>query len=291
MKRMYHVIGACSCWGAQLRACEGGPEDLADGSVFERLKKAGASLESLELLYPAKQAKEEEIPMEDSLSLIKEFNLQLTQAVKKTIQKEMFPVVIGGDHSIAVGTWNGFEKPFGLLWIDAHMDAHTPETSPSGAFHGMPVAALLGAGALEMAQLVHKTAVLQPKNLALIGVRSFEKEEADFLKNLNVKIYFMEEIKKRGLKEILSEAIAHVCQGVSGYGVSLDLDAIDLHEAPGVGSPEPGGLEKDELLRELARIGKDKRLIGFELVEFNPEKDISHKTRETAFEILKEVMC
>jgi Arginase/agmatinase/formimionoglutamate hydrolase, arginase family len=171
------------------------------------------------------------------------------------------------------------------------MDAHTPETTPSGAFHGMPVAALLGAGASEMAQLLHKTAVLQPKNLALIGVRSFEEEEASFLKSLNVKIYFMDEVKRRGLKEIVPEAIAHICQGVSGYGVSLDLDAIDLHEAPGVGSPEVGGLEKNELLRELARIGKDERLIGFELVEFNPEKDISHKTRETAFEILKEVMC
>jgi hypothetical protein len=90
MKRTYHVIGACSCWGAQLRACEGGPEDLADGRVFERLKKSGALLESLELLYPAKQAKEEEIPMEDSLPLIKEFNLQLTQAVKKQSKKGCF---------------------------------------------------------------------------------------------------------------------------------------------------------------------------------------------------------
>ena len=291
MERTYHIIGACSCWGAQLRACEGGPEDLASGHVFERLKRTGVQLEIVEMLYPAKQAKEESLPLSESLPLIQAFNLQLAQTVKEVVQKGAFPIVIGGDHSIAVGTWNGFEQPFGLLWIDAHMDSHTPETTPSGAYHGMPLAALLGEGAPEMAQLIRKKAVLQPKNVALIGIHSFEEEEESFLKHLNVKIYFLEEVKKRGLKTVIREALAHICQGVSGYGVSLDLDAIHLQDAPGVGSPVPDGLSKKELLQELAKIGKDERLIGFELAEFNPQRDVHHKTRETIFEILQEVMC
>lgn len=291
MKRNYHIIGACSCWGAQIRTCEAGPEDLAAGRVFERLKELGISLGDVEMLYPAKRASMEEVPLSLSLPLIQAFNLQLAQTIQKTIHKGLFPIVIGGDHSIAVGTWNGFKQPFGLLWIDAHMDSHTPETTPSGAFHGMPLASLLGSGAKEMAQLMHKAPVVQPQNVALIGIHSFEKGEAAFLEKLNVRVYFLDEVKRRGLKEILPEALAHICRGVSHFGVSLDLDAIDLHDAPGVGSPEAGGIPKKELLRELSWLAKDKRLIGFELVEFNPEKDVHHKTRETVFELLKEVMC
>lgn len=290
MKRQYHIIGACSCWGAQIRACERGPEDLVEGLVFERLLKNGISIQEVEMLFPSKLARNENIPLEKALPLIRDFNLQLYQAVRKAIKKGSFPVVIGGDHSIAIGTWNAFEAPFGLLWIDAHLDSHTQMTTPSGAYHGMPVAALLGHGLPEMAHLVKKQPVIQPHNLAFIGARSFEEGEAALLKDLNVKIYFMDEVNERGLKTIIPEAIAHVMKGVKHFGVSLDLDAFSIEEAPGVGSPEEGGIRKKEILPLLSQIGKDQRLIGFELVEFNPERDVEHRTRELAFEVLYEVM-
>jgi arginase family enzyme len=135
-----------------------------------------------------------------------------------------------------------------------------------------------------------KEAVLSPKNLAFIGARSFEKEELALLKKCNVKIYFMDEVQKRGLKAIIPEAIAHVTRDVSHYGVSCDLDAFSMEEAPGVGSPVKGGLRKGEMVPLLAEFGNDPRLIAFELVEFNPELDIDHKTRELVFEVLQEVM-
>lgn len=290
MKRQYHIIGACSGLGAQIRACEKGPEELVEGKIFEKLKKKGIAIDQIELLYPELQAKDLEIPLKESLPVIRDFNLQLYKAVKVAVDNQSFPVVIGGDHSIAVGTWNAFEGPFGLIWMDAHMDAHTPETSPSGAYHGMPVASLLGHGVKEMAQLVKKHPVLEPENLVYIGIRSFEEGEALLLKKLGVRIYFMDEVKERGLKVIIPEAIEHVTRGVSQYGVSLDLDSFDTSEAPGVGSPEKDGIHKKEMLPLLHLIGKDPRLIGFELVEYNPERDLQHKTMDLAFEILYEVM-
>lgn len=290
MKRDYHVIGACSGWGAPVRGCERGPEDLVEGKVFERLKKKGISIHQIELLYPEKLAKNEQIPLSRSLPLIRDFNLQLFHAVRKTLQTKAFPIIIGGDHSIAVGTWNAFDSPFGLLWIDAHMDAHTDKTTPSGAFHGMPVAGLLGKGVPEMAQLVKKEPAVMPENLAYIGVHSFEEGEAELLKELNTKIYFMDEVKKRGLKQIIPEAIKHITRNVSRYGVSLDIDVFSTEEAPGVSTPEAGGIRKEEMLPLLSLFGKDPRLIGFELVEFNPDRDLEHKTRELIFEVLLEVM-
>lgn len=290
MEREYEIIGACSGWGAQIRSCEKGLEDLIEGKIFERLKKEGIPIHAVELLYPDKIASEENIPLASSLPLIYNFNRKLTHAVQKTLQQKKFPIVIGGDHSIAVGTWNAFDLPFGLLWIDAHLDAHTDKTTPSGAYHGMPVAALLGYGLKEMAQLIRKNPVLKPQNLAYIGARSFEKEERDLLKELNVKIYFMDEVMNRGLQAIFPEAIRHITQGVEHYGVSLDLDVFSTDEAPGVGSPEKGGILKAELLPLLRSLAQDPRLLAFELVEFNPKRDLFHKTRELIYEILYQVM-
>lgn len=282
MERRYHIIGACTGWGAQIRACEKGPEALTD--VYERLKQTGAKIEGIEMLHPERQAAHLNFPISQTLPLVNAFNHKLMGVMRKALSQKLFPIVIGGDHSIAVGTWSSFHSPFGLLWIDAHMDSHTPATSPSGAYHGMPLAALLGRG-----DMYHSN-VLKPQNVALIGIRSYESGEANLLKELNVRIYFMDEVKKRGLKAIMPEALAHITKGVQHFGVSLDLDALDPTETPGVGSPEPGGLHKQDLLPWLRVLGQDPRLLAFEMTEFNPERDVKDKTKQCAFEVLKEVM-
>lgn len=284
IKRHCHVIAACSGWGAQLRSCEKGPEKLAKALISSGLVK------KVETLYPEKLAKDKTLSPAQALPLIHHFNLKLFSQVHKALINNEFPIILGGDHSIAVGTWNAFETPFGLLWIDAHMDSHIPETSPSGAYHGMPLAALLGYGPLEMSQLVKPSAVLKPQNLALVGVRSFEEGEAALLKKLNVRIYFMDEVRKRGLKTILPEAIEHITRGVDRYGVSLDLDVFSPQEAPGVGSPEPLGLSFNDLFPLIPQFTQDKRLMGFEMVEFNPDRDLNEKTYTLALNILKEVI-
>ena len=276
-----HFIGANSCWGAQIRTCEEGPDQLKNAGLLEVLPHA-----TWESLYPSKRFAQENVPLSISLPLIIDFNERLRNAVQKTLERKELPIIIGGDHSIAVGTWSGvaahIAKPMGLLWIDAHMDAHTPETSPSGAWHGMPLAALLGHG-----EKAWVKPIIKPENLCLIGTRSFEAGEQALLKRLNVRIYEMAEVKKRGFKAVLAEATQHICKHTAGYGISLDVDVVDPIDAPGVGSPEQGGIRGKELLEGLHGVLKDPRLKAFEMVEFNPTLDSQEKTAHLCIQILK----
>ncbi len=290
MKRQYHIIGALSCWGAPICACDKGPEILQQSHTIDRLKKHGADITGIEMLrseYGNKNT--DRPPIELALKVLKAFNSALAIAVHRAVQDKKFPIVIGGDHSVAVGTWNGQEPSFGLIWIDAHMDAHTPETTPSNACHGMPLAALLGFGAPEMARLLHKEPIIKPQNLALIGIRSFEPEEEALLKRLGVRMYFMDEVRRRGLQEILPEAIEHVAKGPKRFGISLDLDVFSPEATPGVNTPEKDGIAPQDLLPLLGAIRHDPRLIGLEIVEYNPMRDVDHKTRDLCYDILQEV--
>ncbi len=292
--RSYQGIGAASGWGAQLRGCEEGPEVFLKKGGMEKLRVQGVPLVDWITLHSSVSARDRNISLSESLSVIVELNKRLSEAVIHAKQRDLFPVILGGDHSIAVGTWNGVAQslnaPLGLLWIDAHMDAHTPETSPSGAWHGMPLAALMGYGEPQLSHLLKTDPVILPEHVCLIGVRSFEQGEADLLKRLNVRIYDINEVQKRGFGVVLKEAIAYVNQGTGGFGVSVDLDVLDPKEAPGVGSPELNGLKANELISALSQLAHDPRLKGFELVEFNPERDQNDLTFHMCCHILKAVL-
>lgn len=174
----------------------------------------------------------------------------------------------------------------GLVWIDAHMDSHTPETSPSGRIHGMPLAALLGQGAPELVGIAGFSPKLRPEHLALVGVRSYERAEADLLERAGVKIFFMEEVRRRGIRTVLDDALNLASSSATGYGISIDLDAFSPMESPGVGSPEPDGLHYLELDRLLKGIANDPRLLAIELAEFNPHRDIQGRTLALIQELL-----
>lgn len=186
--------------------------------------------------------------------------------------------MVGGDHTSAIGTWKGVAHArrdrglLGLLWIDAHMDAHTPQTTESGMLHGMPVACLLGYGYPELTAIADG-ATLDPKCVCLYGVRSFEQGEAELLDRLAVRVFFMDEIERRGIRQTLREALALVSCASGGFGITLDMDAIDPTDAPGVGTPAPGGLPGPELMSALAEHGGHPNLAGIEVVEYNPYRD------------------
>lgn len=210
------------------------------------------------------------------------FNTQLA----KLTRESTFPVVIGGDHACAIGTWSGISEKLngnlGLLWIDAHMDAHTMQTSPSKAVHGMPVATLLGQGSKDLTNLVGKNKI-DPRHLVLFGIRSYEPEEKALLQRLGVRVFLMEEIRRRGFAPCWREAIAQVTFGTSGFGITLDLDAIDPIEAPGVGSPAPNGLRSEDILSAIEQTNLHYGASiwsGIEIVEFNPSLDIDDRTCE-----------
>lgn len=287
-RKKVHIIGAPSGWGAQIRECEEGPEVLNESGLKDKLKYSGVLVHGWDSVIPFKSFKLGNIPLEKALPIITDHNLRLAGQVSEVVNQGNFPLVIGGDHTIAIGTWNGVRwplknkssLPFGLIWVDAHMDCHVTETSPSGAWHGMPLAGLLGYGHESLSRLKRKEPVLLPENLCLVGIRSFEEEEAELVKRLNVKVFYMDEVEERGILAVLGDAVAHVSKNTVGFGVSLDLDVIDPKDAPGVGSPEPGGVRADELIQALKILSNNTDLKGFEIVEYNPNRDVDGKTKK-----------
>lgn len=202
------------------------------------------------------------------------------QLAQKTAwrRRSHLPVIIGGDHSCAIGTWHGMyanRRRLGLLWIDAHFDSHTPVTSQSLHMHGMPLAVLLGESGDEWGWPAH--AVVDARHTVVFGVRSFEEGEPQLLQRHGVRFYTMNEIRKRGLYRCLTEAWRLVAASPGGFGVSLDLDGLDPSFAPAVSVREPRGLSLPRLRQALAQQRRD-RLKALEITEFNPYREHDKRT-------------
>src|SRR5512134_2788988 len=240
------IVGAASGLGAAEPGCADGPARLRLAGLDAHLVARGVAATWADTLFPDQE------PGEPVVCRLCE---RLARTTAKIVRSGAVPLVVGGDHSVAMGTWRGVanavEGPLGLLWIDAHLDAHTPETSHSGKLHGMPLAALLGQTG---DALCEPGAALSPEHVCVVGVRSFEPEEAALAAALGVRIYTIAEIDRRGLAEVMGEAFARVRTGTAAYGITLDLDAIDPADAPGVTTPVAGGLRAAALLPELAAL-------------------------------------
>ena len=285
------IIGVASCYGAKDMRCSDAP------IVFQRLQtntfhpSSNHSLNWIKNIYP------DHIPTsyQDKVSVISDVCKQLAKHVKTAITNNEVFLVLGGDHSCAIGTWSGAyatikqQGELGLIWIDAHMDSHTAETSPTTAVHGMPLACLLGYGDEQLTTIELPTAKLKPENICLIGIRSYENEEAALLEKLGVKIFFIEDVEKLGIYEVLQRAKQQVSQNTVAYGISLDLDAIDPLDAPGVGSPEKNGLNACALLDALNRMAFNNNFIGLEIAELNSQRDIDDKTAKLAIQIINTI--
>lgn len=228
---------------------------------------------------------------QDKFTTIKKLCKELGTSIEKVVQEKKFFTVFGGDHSSAIATWGGASVlgEIGLIWVDAHMDSHTPETTMTGNIHGMPLATLLGHGNPELTNLFGRFPILKAENVCLIGVRSFESGEAKLLQDLNVKIYYMEEVKKRGMQAVMQDAIHYISQKTSLYGASIDVDSIDPTEAPGTGVPEPDGISGEDLCESLKLLANDPKLIGIEIVEFDPSLDENHKTEKLVARIFSAI--
>jgi arginase len=195
-------------------------------------------------------------------------------------------LVIGGDHSCSIGTWNGVARvthhagALGLIWIDAHMDMHVPATTHTGAIHGMPVAVLLGYGAPELTGLAAGRPPLAPEHVCLVGARSFEPEEVEFARRHKVRVIGMDEVSRRGIDDCLAEARDIAGRASAGYGVSLDLDVFDPADAPGVGTPVAGGIRADGFFDAWSDLTHDPACRGVEVVEYNPHHDRAARTAQ-----------
>ena len=278
------IIGVASGIGAPDPGCGDGPGVLEAIGLADKLRSADRHAAWKTTISPLEGG--------DKVAVVAECASRIASAVSATLTAGGFPIVIGGDHSCAIGSWRGVAqalagKPLGMLWIDAHLDSHTPDTSHSGALHGMPLACLLGVGP---EKLTDGATVLQPQHVAVIGARSFEPEEYALLKGLGVRVFFMEEIARRGLDDVMQEALTIVQNGTAGFGLSLDLDAIDPLDAPGVSTPSPSGLRATELASALARLRDHPGLLALEIAEYDPYRDEDGKTVSVVIELLSAVL-
>ncbi len=218
---------------------------------------------------------------------------RLARAVESAAAAGQAPLVLGGDHSTAIGTVSGMshycrarKQSLGLIWIDAHTDMNTPGTSPSGNVHGMPLACLTGRGPRALTHIYGYAPKVRPANVALVGVREVDQPEKLTVKGSGVRAFTMRHIDERGLRAIMEEAIRIACDGTAGFHVSLDMDSVDPREAPGVGTPVRGGITYREahLLMEL--ICDSGRMTSMEVVEVNPVIDEANRTAALAVELV-----
>jgi len=227
------------------------------------------------------------------LKEITETCTRTAEAVVKTLEEGITPLVLGGDHSLAVGSVSGVAEFYrrkgekiGILWIDAHSDINTPETSPSGNVHGMPLAALLGLGPQPLGSIYGFSPKISPENAVLIGVRDIDAAERENIHRAGVTaVYTMRDIDERGMRAVMEEALKAAGNGTAGYHVSLDMDWIDPEDAPGVGTPVRGGATYREAHLAMEILADHGRLLSFELVEVNPVIDEHNRTADLAVEL------
>lgn len=273
------IIGVASCIGAQNTTCH------SAASSIQALNAANILQASWDITLSP-------VLNDNTEKSIADLCLQIARETRQSVIDNRFFTVFGGDHSCAIGTWSGVSsvvcpESLGLIWIDAHMDAHTPETSPSGAIHGMPLACLLGEGPDSLRYIGGEFEKILPQNLVLIGIRSYEKGEAELLAKKGVKVFHMRDIQQLGIQEVFRQTIDHLQKCCTNVGVSIDLDAIDPTEAPGVGSTASHGLGVSGLLEGLSLVRERLPLVGCEIVELNPTRDIANKTAKIAIELAK----
>jgi arginase len=285
MQRQIEVIGAAWGLGGADPACAHAPALLAP-LLEERLRACGAQPLPGPMLSTFPDERRKQLAVSRLCGL-------LAAAVAESVRRSRLPCVLGGDHTCAGGTWCGVARAVqgevGLVWVDAHMDAHTPGTSPSGRLHGMPLAWLLGQDDDPLYGLA--SGVLEPRHVALVGVRSFEPEEAARLARLGVRVFMMEEVRGRGLEAVFADALAIATAGTSAFGVSIDLDAVTPEEAPGVATPAEGGLHGAELAAVLTQVSRLPALAAVELVEYSPRLDPDGRSARVAIDLLAAALC
>ena len=278
-RKRIRILGVRSGVGGRDPGAVGAVDGLQASRLVSHLRCGGLDAQWGEVLEAARAHDA------DPSAAIAELSPRVAQAVRDARAAGATPLVIGGDHSCAIGTWSGVhaatraQGALGLLWIDAHLDAHTPQTSHTGLIYGMPLAALLGHGEPAFTDCMTRGPKLMPEHVCVFGARSYEPEESSLLERIGVRVIGMREIEGRGLDATLAEALAIVRRAEGGYGLTIDLDALDPRDAPGVGTPAPGGLRAARLVPALEKIGSDPRLNALEIAEYNPARDRRGITR------------
>ena len=280
--------------GASRRGVDMGPSALRVAGLQARIKQLGHHVEDLGNIAVRQP---EELPVGEKrakyVAEIADACKDLGDAVKKSLEEGMLPLVLGGDHSIAAGSVSGVaahfhkeKKQIGCIWLDAHSDMNAPETSPSGNVHGMPLAAILGYGVPELHDLYDYKPKVEAQNVVLVGVRDLDAHEKKFIKKMGVRAFTMREIDERGMREVMADALKFAMDDTDGIAVSLDMDFVDPSDAPGVGTPVRGGVTYREAHLAMEMIADSDSMVSMEIVEINPVIDEHNRTALLGVELV-----
>lgn len=283
------LVGLPMDLGQLRRGVDMGPSAIRYAGVLERLDSLKIDVEDLGDIVINRSTSTTHPSYLRNLSLVVDANTQLAVKVDEIIQNSSFPLVLGGDHSIAIGTLAGVAKHYqnlGVIWFDAHGDLNTEETSPSGNIHGMPLAVSLGLGHPDLVQLYGYAPKIKPEHIVIIGARALDEGEKALIREKGIKVYTMHEIDRLGMTKVMEECIAYLRERTDGVHLSLDLDGLDPVDAPGVGTPVMGGVSYRESHLAMEMLAEAELITSAEFVEVNPILDDRNKTATIAVELM-----
>ena len=287
------IIGVPMSLGQMKDGVDLGPKAIRYAGLHNQLKQLNISFQdkgdiSFEMITrnvdPNEKLK--------NIDAIIEKTTELANEVDKAILEDTFPFILGGDHSIAMGTLAGLAKHYknlGVIWYDAHGDLNTKETTPSGNIHGMPLAASLGIGEERLVQIGGFSPKVKPENIVLIGIRDLDEGEKELIKEIGIKVYTMQDINKLGMKQVMEETINYLKEKTDGLHLSLDLDGLDPSVTPGVGTAVPYGISLRESELAMEMLHESNLLTSLEVVEVNPLLDEKNETAEVAVHLISRV--
>lgn len=292
--RSISIIGVPVDYGQTRRGVDMGPSAIRYAGVVERLKAIGHVVtDEGDIRLPLNNYQINTSIKDSKLLNLQEvikINTVLAEKVLSVTKKKQFPLILGGDHSIAIGTLAGlgsYYQNLGVIWFDAHADLNTPNTTPSGNIHGMPLAVSLGLGHEALVNIHNYSPKIKPENIIIIGARSVDAGERLLIKERGIKVYTMHEIDRLGMTRVMEDAIAHLtAQQVDGVHLSLDLDGIDPLYTPGVGTPVPGGITYRESHLAMEMLQEAGFVTSAEFVEVNPILDERNKTADVAVALM-----
>lgn len=293
------IIGYDSGWGSADYGCEDGPSHISYDQLIQKLNAVNIKTRWHAPLGLKHLGNHDDLTdKEQTLPVLMEGLRRLAQRVADSTDSGHIPIVIGGDHAAAMGTWPGIitaldaAGSFGLIWMDAHMDAHTYETSAQGKWggwwHGQPVAALTGHGLPALTAIAGNDVKIKPEHIVIIGPTSFEPAEAAFVRKHNIRLFTLDEVEQRGFAAVFKEALQIVTKGTNGFGITIDLDGFAPEDAPAVGTREKRGFAAADVLPVLKGLALRKNFRGMEIVEYNPHKDIDGRTGRLILDIVEQ---
>ncbi|MCY7844355.1 arginase [Bacillus haynesii] len=294
LKQQISMIGVPMDLGQLRRGVDMGPSAIRCAGVNERLESLCQDIEDLGDMTIGQREDEKEggEPASEELRNLKAItkaSAKLAETVDNIVASGAFPLVLGGDHSIAIGTLAGLAKHYqnlGVIWYDAHADLNTKESSPSGNIHGMPLAISLGIGHEGLTSIYGKETKIKAENIVIIGARSLDDGEKELIRDKGIKVYTMHEIDRLGMTRVMEETIDYLRGRTDGVHLSLDLDALDPNDAPGVGTPVAGGISYRESHLAMEMLEESKLITSAEIVEVNPILDEKNRTAEAAVALM-----